>query len=137
MGEIISIDGACHCGAITYQARIDPDHVSICHCTDCQTLGGTAFRVSAFTAPDQIQVQGQPKIYVKIAESGRRRLQHFCGTCGTSLFSSSEADRTAGWGIRWGSIRERDQLAPKRQIWRRSAPAWICAFDDMPATQTD
>ena len=40
------IDGACHCGAITYEAEIDPAGVRLCHCTDCQTLSGSAFRVT-------------------------------------------------------------------------------------------
>ena len=40
----MKIDGACHCGHITYEAEIDPEKIVICHCTDCQTLSGTAFR---------------------------------------------------------------------------------------------
>ena len=42
----MKIDGACHCGYITYVAEIDPDKAGICHCTDCQTLSGSAFRMS-------------------------------------------------------------------------------------------
>ncbi len=30
------IDGQCHCGHVSYEAEIDPDRVSICHCTNCQ-----------------------------------------------------------------------------------------------------
>jgi hypothetical protein len=41
----MKIDGACHCGRISYEAEIDPDDVTICHCTDCQTLSGSAFRI--------------------------------------------------------------------------------------------
>src|SRR5436305_239950 len=26
------------CGAITYEAELDPQTVGVCHCTDCQTL---------------------------------------------------------------------------------------------------
>ena len=33
------IDGGCHCGNITYEADIDPEAVSICHCADCQAPG--------------------------------------------------------------------------------------------------
>jgi hypothetical protein len=43
------IDGRCHCGFITYEADIDPERVVICHCTDCQTLTGSAFRTAALT----------------------------------------------------------------------------------------
>ncbi|TIO39203.1 MAG: GFA family protein, partial [Mesorhizobium sp.] len=46
------IDGACHCGAITYEAEVDPEKTSICHCADCQQLTGTAFRVTV-GAPEE------------------------------------------------------------------------------------
>ena len=39
----MKIDGGCHCGYITYEAEADPAHTAICHCTDCQTLSGSAF----------------------------------------------------------------------------------------------
>jgi hypothetical protein len=39
---ILKVDGQCHCGAIAYQAEVDPGAMAICHCEDCQTL----------TAPD-------------------------------------------------------------------------------------
>ena len=42
----MKIDGSCHCGAIRYEAEVDPGGVSICHCTDCQKLTGSAFRVT-------------------------------------------------------------------------------------------
>src|SRR5262245_4627881 len=38
----MKVDGRCHCGYITYEAEIDPEKVMICHCTDCQTLTGSA-----------------------------------------------------------------------------------------------
>jgi hypothetical protein len=40
----MKVNGECHCGAITYEAIIDPEKVAICHCTDCQQLSGTAYR---------------------------------------------------------------------------------------------
>lgn len=39
-------DGHCLCGYLTYEAEVDADQVEICHCTDCQTLSGSAFRVT-------------------------------------------------------------------------------------------
>ena len=43
-GVDMKIDGSCHCGRIRYEAEVDPAKVVICHCTDCQTLSGSAFR---------------------------------------------------------------------------------------------
>jgi hypothetical protein len=40
----MKIDGGCHCGYIAYEAEADPAKTYICHCTDCQTLSGSAFR---------------------------------------------------------------------------------------------
>ena len=45
----MQIDGGCHCGHVKYEAEIDPDKVVICHCTDCQRLTGSAYRVTAVT----------------------------------------------------------------------------------------
>ena len=35
------ITGACHYGAISYEAEIDPATVGLCHCTDCQIFSGS------------------------------------------------------------------------------------------------
>ena len=70
----MKIDGACYCGEVTYEADIDPESVVICHCTDCQTMAGTAFRtIVPATAETFRAVSGTPRAYVKTAESGNRR----------------------------------------------------------------
>jgi len=80
----MKIDGKCHCGNITFVAEIDPDKVIICHCTDCQTLTGTAFRVVVRAPKDKFELRGgKPKTYTKTAESGAKRVQAFCPECGT------------------------------------------------------
>jgi len=38
----MKIDGGCFCGNITFEADIDPEKVMICHCTDCQSITGSA-----------------------------------------------------------------------------------------------
>lgn len=121
----MKIEGGCHCGFITYEAEIDPDKVGICHCTDCQTLTGTAFRVSVPTARDAFNLRtGQPKIYVKTAESGNRRAQAFCPECGTPIYSAAAIDPPT-FNLRVGTVRQRAELPPKSQAWFRSARDWI------------
>ncbi len=60
------------------------------------------------------------------------RFQHFCADCGSPLFTSGEGDQADDWGIRWGSIRQRDKLRPVRQIWCQSAAVWIDAVPLLP-----
>ena len=40
----MEIDGACHCGKVSFTALIDPDKVMVCHCNDCQVLSGAPMR---------------------------------------------------------------------------------------------
>ncbi len=121
----MKIDGGCHCGYIAYEAEIDPDEVAICHCTDCQTLSGSAFRTAVPAAREAFRLRsGQPKIYVKTAESGAKRIQAFCPECGTSIYSTAVGEALI-FMIRVGTARQRAELFPKKQIWCRSALDWV------------
>ena len=118
------IEGGCHCGYITYQAEVDPATVGICHCTDCQTFSGSAFRTVVPARADGFKLlTGQPKIYVKTAESGNKRAQGFCPECGTHIYATAVSNPQV-FGIRTGTARQRAELRPKRQIWCRSAQEW-------------
>jgi hypothetical protein len=120
------IDGGCHCGYITYEAQIDPANVGVCHCTDCQHLTGSAFSTFVFAGKDSFKLlTGKPKIYVKTAESGNKRAQAFCPECSTRIFASAAVPEPERFNLRVGTIRQRRELRPQRQIWCRSAYDWV------------
>ena len=121
----MKIEGRCHCGQITYEAEVEPDTVSICHCTDCQTLTGTAFRTNVASLPGSFVLKsGTPKTYVKTAESGNKRVHAFCPDCGTPIYSAAIKDPPT-YSLRVGGIKQRaDLYPPKRQIWCNSALPW-------------
>jgi len=131
------IEGACHCGEIRYEADVDPEKVALCNCTDCQTLSGSAFRVNVFVDDADLRfLSGEAVEYVKTGESGNKRVQAFCGSCGTGLYATSAGEGPRVYGLRVGTIRQRDQLAPKRQAWLRSRPQWLSDLDNIPGTET-
>lgn len=120
----MKVTGACHCGRITYEAVVDPGRVTICHCTDCQALTGSAYRVSVPVAREVFVLRsGTPKVYVKTGDSGVRRAQAFCGDCGSPLYTCAAEDPHT-YGLRVGCIAERRELPPRKQIWCRSALPW-------------
>lgn len=126
----MKIDGRCHCGLLSYVAEVDPDKVEVCHCTDCQTLSGSAFRVVVPAEPGTFKLlSGEPKTYVKTAESGNKRVQGFCPNCGTSLYAHALAGdphfRPPIIGLRVGAIAQRAQLPPRAQYWTRSRQHWV------------
>ena len=118
------VNGRCHCGNISYEAEIDPAKVTMCHCTDCQMLTGTAYRANV-PAPKETFVLrgGQPKIYVKTAESGTRRAHAFCPECGTPIYSAAISDPPF-YSLRVGCLAQRYELRPRKQIWCKSALPW-------------
>jgi len=118
------VRGKCHCGEITYEADIDPADVSICHCTDCQTLTGSAYRVSVRAAGESFQLlSGQPRSYIKTAESGARRAHSFCANCGSPTYARA-AENPTTYSLRIGCLEQRASLPPRKQIWCQSAVPW-------------
>jgi hypothetical protein len=131
----MKVDGGCHCGNITFAADIDPENITVCHCTDCQALSGTAFRVVVRVPREKIEWRGgKPKVYVKTAESGTRRAQAFCPECGTPVYSGEEGE-PKHYGLRLGTIRQRAQLKPAKQIWCRSSFGWLADLRSMPRAE--
>jgi len=129
----MKIDGQCHCGNLRWEAEIDPASVAICHCTDCQTLSGTAFRTVVPAKRGAFRLlAGKPKVYVKTAESGRPRAQAFCGECGSPIYAADPGDDPPSYSIRLGTAHQRGELAPKMQMWARSACSWVGGIGDMP-----
>jgi hypothetical protein len=102
----MKIDGRCHCGNIAFEAEVDPATVVICHCTDCQTLSGSAFRTVVPTMEGSFRLlSGTPKAYVKIGESGNRREQTFCPNCGSPIYSGPVGDGAKVVSLRVGTSR--------------------------------
>ena len=129
----MKIDGGCLCRHITFQAEVDPDKVAICHCTDCQTNSGTAFGVVVGVTDGQFRLlSGTLKTFEKIADSGTRRALAFCPECGTRIHAQTVGEGSSFFGLRLGTVTQRDQLTPKMQVWSRSAQDWLEELASIP-----
>lgn len=135
----MKVDGQCLCGAIAFEAEVEPGTVSVCHCADCQGHSGSAFRanISAPAAGFRL-LRGTPRTYVKTAASGNRRTLAFCGDCGSPLYACAEQAPTA-YSLRTGVLAQRHALGtPMRQIWSNSRLDWVtlpkgvACFDGQP-----
>lgn len=132
----MKIDGQCHCGFIQYEAEIDPQDIEVCHCKDCQVLSGSPFRVVVPAPAENFKMLGgQPKIYTKTAANGALRNQAFCPACGTPIYGCAASGEIKMYGIRAGTIRQRDQLVPRHQYWTESAVPWIDSLPNIPKTE--
>ena len=122
----MKITGECHCGAIGYEAEIDPEKIGICHCADCQSLSSSAFRTIAIGSAESFKLTKKaPKEYVKVAEGGNSRIQAFCPDCGSAIYATNAAGAPKAYNIRLGTSHQRDSLLPKFECWTRSSLGWL------------
>jgi hypothetical protein len=129
------VHGRCHCGAVEWEAEVDVERASVCNCTDCQSFSGAPFRASAPAKADDFRItKGDPKRYVKTADSGNRREQAFCGDCGSPLYSA-DAENPQAYMLRLGALDQRTEIEPKRRIWCASALAWAQDVSDLPGVE--
>ena len=95
------------------------------------------FRAVIIAEPNSVVfTQGEPKEFVKIAQSGNKRAQGFCGTCGTTLYATNEAKADRVYGLRIGAVDQRDQFTPTAQIWAKSTLSWLSDLHEVPAFDT-
>ena len=127
----MQITGQCHCGAISFTAKVDPTKVAVCHCADCQQFSGAPFRAVLPTPVENVSLKGKAKHYVKVAASGHRRVQAFCAECGTQLYAT-EFESPKVLNLRLGCVNERARLAPFSQFWGQSAMPWLVSLTTLP-----
>ena len=121
----MKITGACLCGDISWEATIDPALVGVCHCTDCQTVGGSAFQFTTRVARENFELlTGELAAHIKTAESGNPRAMRFCGRCATMIHTGN-TDDTGLLSLRLGGCEQKHELTPQFQIWCQSGMEWI------------
>jgi hypothetical protein len=127
----MKVEGGCHCGKITYEAEIVPEHTVICHCTDCQNISGAPYRASVPANANAVTLRGEPKLYVKTADSGNQRALAFCADCGSALYSTTVESPRRLW-LRLGAIKQRAQIVPTKQGFCRSRLPWATDISGIP-----
>ncbi len=123
MFDEIDVNGTCHCGKIKINARVKKSKIRACHCTDCQKFSGAPLRAIAIASHDKISIKGTPTEYVKIGDSGNKRIQAFCPDCGTQLFATN-MDKTS-FNIRTGFLDQRSDLEPNQHVFTTSSMTWF------------
>ncbi len=130
----MKVDGRCHCGAISFEAEVDPRAAAMCHCDDCQRLTGSAFRVNVQAPAATFHLRGEPAVYIKTADSGNKRAHAFCGRCGTPIYACAPVD-PASYSLRLGTLTQRREITPQRQIYTKRALKWLASLGAIKASE--
>ncbi len=68
---------------------------------------------------------GKPREYIKTADSGAGRVQAFCETCGSGIYSCETGGKPAAYNLRVGTVDQRADLTPRFDCWCQSALSWV------------
>jgi hypothetical protein len=107
---------------VRYVSAAAPIVTRMCWCRVCQYLAANG-TVNVCFATEHFSVTGTIADYVSTADSGNIMHRRFCPTCGTQLFSATDA-RPHLVFVRAGTLDDPNLIEPAAVIWTASAPRW-------------
>lgn len=118
------IDGGCLCGRVRYSAEAEPAFVGVCHCTDCQRFGGSAFATVIGLPGTALKLTGVVKTFTKTGDSGKAIHRRFCPECGSGIVEEADAlpDMVI---VPAGTLDDPSWVKPASQIYCDSAQPWV------------
>jgi len=118
--------GRCLCGAIKYTLTAEPAMTAVCHCTHCQRQSGAVFSTNMIIAEKDYVQTGETKVYDDTGDSGNPVWRHFCGTCGSPLYSKIGA-MPGMIAVKVGTLDDFAGLSPAIEVYTDHAAPWSTA----------
>jgi hypothetical protein len=125
--------GGCHCGTLRYTVTQKPLAVYACHCTDCQSLSGSAFGIGVIVPAPAFTLTGSPRLVQRVLGSGKIGNRWICPDCGVWICGGSRLDIVSPGEmrvVRGGTLDDTSWLMPTTHYWTRSAQPWIVFPED-------
>jgi hypothetical protein len=114
----------CHCGQLKAIATGEPERVYLCHCRSCQRRTGAVMHSGARWLKSEVRIEGQDKIFGRMADSGFEIRFHFCPNCGSSVFW--EGDRGSDYyGIAVGCFADPTFPPPVYSAYEEAMHHWV------------
>jgi len=130
-----AVVGGCLCTKVRFQYTGEVGNAAYCHCEDCRRCTGSAFNISLGFDTDKFEItSGAVKEFIATADSGNVLTRHFCGDCGSPIFTSSVGD-TAKIYIKAGVLDNPDLVKPVHQSWTSSAVSWSKIKEGVSASE--
>lgn len=130
MGEGKKFVGGCHCGAVRFEAEGKPEHVALCHCSDCRKSSGAPMVAWAAFKEEQFRlIRGTPTGF----NSSGNVTRSFCPTCGTG-FAYRNPDVLPGLvDVQIATFDDPDALKPMAHIQTAERIGWMETAHSLPA----
>jgi hypothetical protein len=127
--------GSCLCGGIRYQLTAELGPIEVCYCAMCRKASGGPLATNAPVAAADFHVTAGAKL-LKAYESSPGETRHFCGRCGSPLYSR-RTDRPQVLRIRVGTINEPLNVRPSASYYTASICNWWEIQDALPRRESE
>lgn len=118
-------EGGCLCGALRFAAPDAPKRTVVCHCKFCQRCTGSAFALWPIYDADAVRLPGSAASSEhRSDESGRWIRLFFCSRCGTTIWSTWEAD-PGEIALLGGTFDDTSWITVDKHVWTRSKQHWF------------
>jgi len=120
---------ACSCGQLHLTIEGEPARVSMCHCLECQRRTGAVISNQARFRHEQVTISGASNTWQRTADSGSVVRFHFCPTCGSTVYWTSESFPGVVV-VAIGNFADPDFPAPTIAVWEEMRHDWVSPPQD-------
>ena len=85
--------GGCLCRKIRFRIDAEPMAMRLCWCRVCQYIAAGNASVNVVFPSNAMTLEGTPRDYQSVADSGTRMHRRFCPDCGTALVHEEGCDK--------------------------------------------
>lgn len=126
--------GQCLCAKVKVMITGGISDIIHCHCSLCRKNSGTAFATNGYVnATDLKFVSGKNNLTTYSFKEGRYR--HFCSSCGSPVYSSSDDDKTR-YRLRLGLLDSEITERPISHNFVSSKASWEDLDADLPRSDS-
>lgn len=127
--------GSCLCGAVQYKLTAELGPIEVCYCLMCRKASGGPLATNASIAAADFHLIAGAELLVGY-ESSPGEKRHFCGRCGSPLYSQ-RADLPDAIRIRVGAINEPLNVRPAGSYYTASKCNWWEIHDALPRFESE
>lgn len=131
MNEKPFAKGSCRCGAIKLTISEKPKMMVQCHCLDCQNVTGTGHTSNAYFEEKDVSIEGEPRGYTVIADSGNEMTRYFCPSCGSRMYGFNSG-RPGLISVEVGSLEDQSWFSPQAILFASRRQDWDITSDGVP-----
>ena len=122
MGDVMTIKGGCHCGAVRYEIASEPGFAFFCQCRNCQRFSGSGHMANIVFPAEAMSLTGKTATYRYTGGSGNPVLSIFCPACGAPIYGHSEGAKIRI--IRASGLDDPGLFKPSKVVFSDGAQPW-------------